>query len=179
MWAVARGRSQWQSREPPTAWAIAVQALVAALVVTAYLPLAWDRYLLSLQGGSALLAAGVTVAAVDRFSSRIVRVMRTAGFWVFVILLGSYTFFWQARDWNTASRLMLTYALVDRGTVVIDGLDDQTGDKAFFCGHYYSDKLPGSRCSQPAPMRWRSACSVCRPTLCTSADLPTGAPITG
>ena len=63
--------------------------------------------------------------------------------WVFFILLGSYAFFWHSRDWNTASRLMLTYALVDRGTITLDGLDDQTGDKARFRGHYYTDKLPG------------------------------------
>lgn len=63
--------------------------------------------------------------------------------WVFLILLGSYAFFWHSRDWNSASRLMLTYAMVDRGTVTIDGLDDQTGDKAKFGGRYYSDKLPG------------------------------------
>ncbi len=62
---------------------------------------------------------------------------------VFVILLLSYAFYWHSRDWNTASRLMLTYAIVDRGTVVITGLDKQTGDKARFHGEYYSDKLPG------------------------------------
>ena len=49
---------------------------------------------------------------------------------VFLILLGSDAFFWHSRDWNTASRLMLTYAMVDRGTVAITGLDQQTGDKA-------------------------------------------------
>ncbi len=38
---------------------------------------------------------------------------------------------------------MLTYAIVDRGTVTITGLERQTGDKAFFQGQYYSDKLPG------------------------------------
>ena len=38
---------------------------------------------------------------------------------------------------------MLTYALVDRGTVVITGLERQTDDKAWFQGQYYSDKLPG------------------------------------
>ena len=38
---------------------------------------------------------------------------------------------------------MLTYSLVDRGTITLDGLDDQTGDKARFRGHYYTDKLPG------------------------------------
>lgn len=49
----------------------------------------------------------------------------------------------QARDWNVASRLMLVYALGDRGTISIDGLDKQTGDLAFKDGHYYSDKAPG------------------------------------
>ena len=62
---------------------------------------------------------------------------------VFLILLSSYAFYWHARDWNTASRLMLTYALVDRGTVRIDGLDRHTGDLAKYQGHYYADKLPG------------------------------------
>jgi hypothetical protein len=62
---------------------------------------------------------------------------------VFLTLLGSYAFFWHSRDWNTASRLMLTYAMVDRGRVDITGLDRQTGDKALLRGRYYSDKLPG------------------------------------
>jgi hypothetical protein len=68
---------------------------------------------------------------------------RRPAIWVFGIVFGSYAFFWHTRDWNTASRLMLSYALVDRGTVSIDGLERQTGDKAEFRGHYYSDKLPG------------------------------------
>ncbi len=63
--------------------------------------------------------------------------------WVFAILLASYGFFWHSRDWNTASRLMLTYSLVDRGTIRIDGLERQTGDRARFEGHSYTDKLPG------------------------------------
>ena len=62
---------------------------------------------------------------------------------VFLILLASDAFFWHARDWNVSSRLMLTYALVDRGTVAIDGLEDHTHDRAKVGGRYYSDKLPG------------------------------------
>jgi hypothetical protein len=62
---------------------------------------------------------------------------------VFLVLMGSYAFFWHSRDWNTASRLMLTYSLVDRGSLAIDGLEDQTGDRAFHEGRYFSDKLPG------------------------------------
>jgi 4-amino-4-deoxy-L-arabinose transferase-like glycosyltransferase len=63
IWAFARGRSQLRAGEPPTAWAILIQALVALLIVTALIPLAWDRYYLSIQPGSALLVAGVAVAA--------------------------------------------------------------------------------------------------------------------
>ncbi len=62
---------------------------------------------------------------------------------MFFVVLFSNAFFWHTRDWNTASRLMLTYAIVDRGTVSISGLDRQTGDKAKFHGAFYSDKLPG------------------------------------
>ncbi|MFO0956734.1 MAG: hypothetical protein U0800_04610 [Isosphaeraceae bacterium] len=69
--------------------------------------------------------------------------MKAAMGWTFAILLGSYAYFDQARDWNSASRLMLTYAMGDRGTIRLDGLDRQTGDIAFFEGHYYTDKLPG------------------------------------
>ena len=69
--------------------------------------------------------------------------LRKPACWVFLILLLSNAFFWHSRDWNTASRLMLVYSLVDRGTVIITGLEDQTGDRAKFQGQYYSDKPPG------------------------------------
>ncbi|MGC8643458.1 MAG: hypothetical protein ACP5XB_26675 [Isosphaeraceae bacterium] len=62
---------------------------------------------------------------------------------VFLTLLGSYAYFWHARDWNASSRLILTYALFDSRTVCLDGLDQQTGDIALFHEHYYCDKLPG------------------------------------
>ena len=62
---------------------------------------------------------------------------------VFLILWASYAYFWQGRDWNSASRLMLTYAIVDRGTLSIDGLDDQTRDIARYQDHWYTDKTPG------------------------------------
>ncbi|MHB1561882.1 MAG: hypothetical protein ACYC61_30905, partial [Isosphaeraceae bacterium] len=79
----------------------------------------------------------------------------TLAFGVFAIVLGSDAFFWHSRDWNTASRLMLAYAMVDCGRVEITGLDIHTGDKAVLHrptvrngkpvveDHYYSDKLPG------------------------------------
>ena len=71
------------------------------------------------------------------------RIVRHPAAWTFAILLASYAFFWHGRDWNTASRLMLTYALVDRGSLSIDGLETQTGDLARKDGHYYTEKTPG------------------------------------
>ena len=62
------------------------------------------------------------------------------------------------RAMECTSRLMLTYAIVDRGTVTITGLDKQTGDKAFFHGQYYSDKLPGYPLLSALPYRWQSGC---------------------
>ena len=69
-WAVARGRRQIREGQAPTAWAILVQALVALATVTWFIPLAWDRYFLDIQPGSALLAAGAAVAAFDRLARR-------------------------------------------------------------------------------------------------------------
>ncbi len=62
---------------------------------------------------------------------------------VFLILLGSNAFFWHSRDWNVSSRLMLTYSIVDRGQVSINGLEDHTRDRARIGRIYYSDKPPG------------------------------------
>lgn len=63
--------------------------------------------------------------------------------WTFMVVWLASGWYLQARDWNVASRLMLVYALGDRGSISIDGLDKQTGDLAFKDGHYYSDKAPG------------------------------------
>jgi hypothetical protein len=57
-----RGKQQRISGRPATAWAVLVQFVVSLAVVTAFLPLAWDRFFLSVQAGACLLAA---VAAVD------------------------------------------------------------------------------------------------------------------
>ncbi len=79
-----------------------------------------------------------------------------APIWVFVILWLSNAYFWHSRDWNSASRLMLVYALGDQGTIALDGLHQQTGDKAFFEGSYYSDKQPGySLMALPAYLLFR------------------------
>jgi hypothetical protein len=87
------------------------------------------------------------------------RRLQWIGVSIFVLCWGTYGYFWQSRDWNTASRLMLTYSIVDRGVLSIDGLEGQcadvvydphgnvlqvrAGDVAFVNGHFYSDKAPG------------------------------------
>ncbi len=54
---IALGRSQWRAAAPPTGGALLAWAALAWLVVTVYLPMAWDRYLLPIQAVNALLAA--------------------------------------------------------------------------------------------------------------------------
>ncbi|HEV3121616.1 MAG TPA: glycosyltransferase family 39 protein [Isosphaeraceae bacterium] len=61
VWAIVKGYQQMRTGAPPAAWAIALEALVALVVVTLYIPMAWNRYFLSIQPGSALLAAGAVV----------------------------------------------------------------------------------------------------------------------
>ncbi|HET6846864.1 MAG TPA: hypothetical protein VFH29_08505, partial [Anaerolineales bacterium] len=76
-----------------------------------------------------------------------------AGIRRLAILLGAMLFlgsayFFQDPEWNGNSRLDLTRAVVERGTLRIDDFHDApgwaTGDKAFFQGHYYSDKAIGT-----------------------------------
>jgi 4-amino-4-deoxy-L-arabinose transferase-like glycosyltransferase len=64
-YALAYGRAQSRRREAPAAWAVATWALVALAVVTLYLPMAWDRYLLPIQAPFSLLAAAAIVGAWD------------------------------------------------------------------------------------------------------------------
>ena len=63
---------------------------------------------------------------------------------IFITLFISYVYFlprWA--DWSQNARLDLTLAMVDEGTFSIDHYYQNTGDYAFFEGHYYLDKAPG------------------------------------
>lgn len=63
------------------------------------------------------------------------------------VLLAVALLWHPATGWNVNSRLSLTMAIVDHGEVTIDRYHDvaptQTDDKAYFEGHYYSDKTIG------------------------------------
>lgn len=63
---------------------------------------------------------------------------------LFLTLLVAYGYFLQVPAWNEYSRYDLVRSLVDNGTVRIDAYADNTGDKALYAGHYYSDKAPGT-----------------------------------
>lgn len=60
--AVRAGAAQLGGGEAPTAWGVLVYAMLAFVAVGAYIPLAWDRYLMSIQPPSAILGA----VALDR-----------------------------------------------------------------------------------------------------------------
>jgi hypothetical protein len=60
------------------------------------------------------------------------------GAWVFLI----FAYFLPGATWNPVSRFDLTRAIVERGTLTIDGLEDSTGDRAYRGGHWYTDKAP-------------------------------------
>ena len=70
---------------------------------------------------------------------------------IFGILFVSYAYFYQGTGWNQNSRFDLTRALLERHTVRIDPYHWNTGDKAFYQGHYYSDKAPGMALSALPP----------------------------
>ena len=63
---------------------------------------------------------------------------------VALALLFCYGFFRQVPAWNEYSRYDLVRALVEDGTTRIDRYEQNTGDKAFYNGHEYSDKAPGT-----------------------------------
>jgi hypothetical protein len=63
---------------------------------------------------------------------------------ILAVLLFAYGFFQQRPVWNEYSRYDLVRAIVEQGTLRIDSFHENTGDKAFYEGHWYSDKAPGT-----------------------------------
>lgn len=63
---VRLGRRQFRAGEPPTAIALVLWVAVTWVVVTVYLPMAWDRYLMPPQSVNSLLAALAMSSIYDR-----------------------------------------------------------------------------------------------------------------
>jgi hypothetical protein len=68
---------------------------------------------------------------------------RARGWLLAATLLISYAYFYQGTGWNQNSHFDLARALAEQHRVCIDRYQWNTGDKAFYQGHYYSDKAPG------------------------------------
>jgi hypothetical protein len=62
---------------------------------------------------------------------------------LFAVAFTAYAYFYQGGGWNAAVRFDLVRAIVEQGTVRIDGYEKNTGDLAYRDGHYYCDKAPG------------------------------------
>ena len=60
-----------------------------------------------------------------------------------LVAFASYAYFYEGGGWNQNTRFDLVRAIVERGTLSIDAYSENTGDRAFKDGHYYSDKAPG------------------------------------
>ena len=69
-WSVVLGRRQLRDGVPPAAWAVLVQFGMALATVAAFIPMAWDRYMLPIQSGAAILASGFVAGALGRFRRR-------------------------------------------------------------------------------------------------------------
>jgi hypothetical protein len=66
------GRTQLHEGSPPTAFALLIWAIMAWAIVAAYLPLAWDRYLLPIQAPNSLLAAAAVCGLWQRWRGKAV-----------------------------------------------------------------------------------------------------------
>jgi hypothetical protein len=62
---------------------------------------------------------------------------------IFTLVFVSYAYFYGGGGWNQDSRMDLVRAIVEEHTLHIDDYQQNTGDKGFVNGHYYSDKAPG------------------------------------
>lgn len=62
---------------------------------------------------------------------------------VLAALLITYGYFTPSAQWNENSRYNLTRSLLERASLNIDPYHENTGDKSYRLGHYYSDKAPG------------------------------------
>ena len=75
---------------------------------------------------------------------------------LFALVLAAYAYFAPFIGFegaNVNSRFNLTYAIAEQGTLAIDAYHENTGDKAWHGGHYYSDKAPGPSLAA-VPVYW-------------------------
>ena len=78
------------------------------------------------------------VPAQERRSS-----IRIRALMIGAVVFISTAYFYEGGGWNQNSRFDLVRAIVEQRTLRIDAYHQNTEDKAFANGHYYSDKAPG------------------------------------
>jgi hypothetical protein len=69
--------------------------------------------------------------------------VRSRAFLIAAVTFISYAYFYEGGGWNQNSRFDLVRAIIQQHTLRIDEYHENTQDKAFYQGHYYSDKAPG------------------------------------
>lgn len=75
-------------------------------------------------------------ARMERTARR--RFLIAYGIWLF----GAFAYFVPPATWSPVSRLNLTRAIVEQGTLSVDAFAESTGDRALRNGHWYCDKAP-------------------------------------
>jgi len=95
------------------------------------------------------LAAGGRRAIGLTMTERQTRMAVVLGAALFV----SYAYFYGAGGWNQNSRFAMIRAILERHTLQIDAYQLHTGDRAFWQGHYYTDKAPGAQLLALAPVQ--------------------------
>lgn len=63
---------------------------------------------------------------------------------IFIVFFTVYSYFIHGLGWNEHSRFDLIMAMVEEKRLEIDTWQENTGDKSFYNGHYYSDKPIGT-----------------------------------
>jgi hypothetical protein len=74
--------------------------------------------------------------------------------WLAGLLGFAFFYFYSGGGPNQASRFDLDRALLEHGKVSIDEYHGNTIDKAFFKGHHYSEKAPGSSLAALPALAW-------------------------
>jgi hypothetical protein len=69
--------------------------------------------------------------------------VRTRALFIGAVAFISYAYFYEGGGWNQNSRFDLVRAIIQQHTLSLDAYHENTQDKAFANGHYYSDKAPG------------------------------------
>jgi hypothetical protein len=68
---------------------------------------------------------------------------RRISVWLAIVSFCSFAYFIPHWDWNQAARMDMIVAAANQGNFAIDKYQDNTGDKDYYQGHYYSSKAPG------------------------------------